>query len=550
MKTFKRTKTQITSGPLLDWFYVHAGYVNVDNKVHELWDVPQGIELVVQEAEKSNALIVPDKPWEKDGINSLGSIEVKNGKYVMNYTASPGGMCRAESEDGFNWTKPELGVSDFQGSKKNNIMHGAPSHMFEDPSAVPEERFKGIGSIGGMFEPDLDGEGRPVSFKPSKTAMGLMGSTIDEPSTLDVLEMQESLKEEYKDTWAQLKMFLTPLVSSDGLRWNELKDCLMLGEWVDGDKIAHYDEELKKYVAYLRFHMAGRRCVGRSESDDFRKLTPEEAVLYIDSQDPPDTSIYHHSYTLYPGRDDLHLMFPSMYHQGTGHVDVQLAVSHDGLRWDRPDRKHPIIPNGSVGSADGGMIYCAPQLLCLPDGRMALGYSGHSGLHTEPKASIPKNSNPVRFDDELSPSDRGIVRYAIWRKDRLAGIHSRDYGRLTLRQELYRASENCPDSIEAPPYNRFPPVSDPNESPSQLKLNYRTEIGGWVRVELIPLVGPMPHPQFSAINGYSFDDCDTLMGDEIDKVVTWNGKNDISRLSDTIAIRIEMHRATLFSWTL
>ena len=522
---------RLTSGPLLDWFYVHAGYVN--NQLQ--WDVPQGIEVEVQPCEKSEPLIEPDRPWEKEGLSHLGRLYFKDGKYRLYYTASRSHFCVAESEDGFNWTKPELGLVEFEGSSKNNMIPGVSGYVFEDPSAPPEERFKSIGSIGGMFEPDLDSEGRPVSFKPSTTAMDMMGKP-GEASSTDILQLQESQRETYKGKWSQLKKFLTPVVSPDGLRWTELKDHLMLGEWVDGDKVAYHDEELGKYIAYLRFHMAGRRCVGRSESVDFRKFTPEEVMLQPDSMDPPDTSFYHHSYTRYPGRDDLHLMFVTIYHQGTGHLDVQLAVSHDSLHWDRPDRRTPIIPNGPEGSGDSGMIFACPELQLLPDGRYAIAYSGTARLHNQ--------------GDPPHPGRQGIIRYGMWQKDRLVGIRARGHGRLTLRQDLYRASENCPDSTEAPPNDRFPPLRDPNEPPRQLRLNYRTESGGWVRVELIPLIGPMPHPQIPAMEGYGFEDCDTLAGDGIDKVVTWKGKDNIARLSDTLAVRIEMYKATLFSFSL
>src|SRR5262245_55124152 len=36
---------RLSSGPLLDWFYVHAGYVNYKNGFAERWDVPEGIEI-------------------------------------------------------------------------------------------------------------------------------------------------------------------------------------------------------------------------------------------------------------------------------------------------------------------------------------------------------------------------------------------------------------------------------------------------------------------------------------------------------------------------
>jgi hypothetical protein len=101
-----------------------------------------------------------------------------------------------------------------------------------------------------------------------------------------------------------------------------------------------------------------------------------------------------------------------------------------------------------------------------------------------------------------------------------------------------------------PPFDRFPPVADPNEPPRQLRLNYRCELGGWIKAELIPLIGPMTHPQIDALDGYSFEDCDVMSGNELDKVVTWKGNDNIARLSDTMAVRIEMYRTTLFSFSL
>jgi hypothetical protein len=63
-------------------------------------------------------------------------------------------------------------------------------------------------------------------------------------------------------------------------------------------------------------------------------------------------------------------------------------------------------------------------------------------------------------------------------------------------------------------------------------------------------VGSMPYPQIPAIKGFSFSDCDMLTGDDVEKVVTWKGKSNIARLSDTLAVRVEMYKATLFSFAL
>ena len=59
--------------------------------------------------------------------------------------------CYAESSDGVRWEKPELGLFDFKGSKKNNIvwadLHGSHNLMpFKDmnPAAADSERYKAV----------------------------------------------------------------------------------------------------------------------------------------------------------------------------------------------------------------------------------------------------------------------------------------------------------------------------------------------------------------------------------------------------------------------
>ena len=65
--TVESTSAKPASGPLLDWWYVHAGYVSFDSGTAELWDAPQGIEIAVQPAEKSEPILVADRPWEDRG---------------------------------------------------------------------------------------------------------------------------------------------------------------------------------------------------------------------------------------------------------------------------------------------------------------------------------------------------------------------------------------------------------------------------------------------------------------------------------------------------
>ena len=130
-----------TTGPLLDWWYVHAGYMGFKDGISKSWDVPMGVEIEAQPAEKSEPILQPDRPWEKEKCGPVTSFFVKEGRYIIDYY-SPGGLCRAESEDGYNWTKPDLGLYDISRDmphlkttgKHNNVILGSFSGGIPGPS--------------------------------------------------------------------------------------------------------------------------------------------------------------------------------------------------------------------------------------------------------------------------------------------------------------------------------------------------------------------------------------------------------------------------------
>ena len=85
-----------------------------------------------------NPIIVADRPWEEGrGRGKTGDVQLvgqtvlydeEENLFKMWYlpSALPDGRrpwCYATSTDGFNWEKPDLGLTEFKGSKQNNIVH-------------------------------------------------------------------------------------------------------------------------------------------------------------------------------------------------------------------------------------------------------------------------------------------------------------------------------------------------------------------------------------------------------------------------------------------
>jgi hypothetical protein len=103
-----------------------------------------------------NPLIVADKPWEGVCVLINGSImfDPDYGKYRAWYLAwgkhvgKPNHVAYAESEDGLRWTKPNVGLHEFEGSLNNNIVIPnirSVTAVIRDPDdGDPGQRYKAI----------------------------------------------------------------------------------------------------------------------------------------------------------------------------------------------------------------------------------------------------------------------------------------------------------------------------------------------------------------------------------------------------------------------
>jgi hypothetical protein len=108
--------------------------------------------------------VVTDQPWEGNAVNYVtvfqdgdlyrmyyrgADVQYDNSGYRETHREV---YCYAQSKDGVHWTKPELGLFEFNGSKQNNVVWDGPvgTHNFTpfkdaNPAAAPEARYKAIG---------------------------------------------------------------------------------------------------------------------------------------------------------------------------------------------------------------------------------------------------------------------------------------------------------------------------------------------------------------------------------------------------------------------
>ena len=195
-----------------------------------------------------------DQPWE--GNTSSGCTVFRDDdRYRMYYRATQGEdlagyWCYAESNDGIHWTRPDLGLVEYGGSRQNNILSRTQSDtgnpvVFRDenPAAAPDARYKAVA----IRYRKHAGEGRTAD------AINDWWATIEERS-------------------------LTLWKSPDGIHWTQMQEEGVFRNegYFDSQNVAFWDSSIQAYRAYFReichdsAHLGGiRRDIKTGTSLDF-----------------------------------------------------------------------------------------------------------------------------------------------------------------------------------------------------------------------------------------------------------------------------------------
>ena len=326
-----------------------------------------GITLAVNPPIKREVVLESEEPWEETRLGVYATVLEDDAGYKLWYDAYAGGakcpgvprsMCYAVSSDGIHWERPRVNLFDWCGYADNNIvMPGGEGGVMIDPQAPAEHRYKALCTI---LPNPLWPEARDVHWDMTGGCVHLV-------------------------------------TSPDGMRWKRVSP-VALPFFHDSQNQLLYEDRTSRYVAYVRTHERGR-TLGRVEIEDplrtpwpFREpagVRPNRFGLYLginhgefdtvlacDEDDPPDSDVQLAPVVKYPWADDVYLALAAIYRHYTppdesmpqggkredgkfsndGPQDVQLAVSRDGIAWQRPERR-PYIPLGLMGTRDGGCIW-------------------------------------------------------------------------------------------------------------------------------------------------------------------------------------------------
>ena len=306
----------------------------------------QNVTRILHQANKTAPVMEPEHPWEGVGTKYSatwfpGTVlqdgdtfkmwymgMMYTGSGVANYT------CYATSQDGITWTKPNLGMFDFNGSTNNNIIGGGAASVVLDDEAEPERRFKEYAGYDGGYGGYESADGLDWNKLGFHIDLGDIGTMSFDSINREYLITIKGDKHDENgfNTRKQYNVTSKDLVTySEVARMDGLADDIDAQGYV---KAASYGMGVFPYEgAYIGFNW----------------------LFLITDQ------------TVGVGED--------------GYIEVDLLFKRGNFlsQWQRPSRT-PIIPRGADGEWDDGMITTATSPIIVGK-EMWLYYSGWDGDH-------------------------------------------------------------------------------------------------------------------------------------------------------------------------
>lgn len=315
----------------------------------------EGLKRTLHQPQKwtENPVITAEVPWEENPY-CFGTVIYDEEDSVFKFwyqsynqtldTSDKTPILYATSSDGLEWVRPNLGIIEFQGSSKNNIvLQNYGFHDLYSPSVIkdmddpdPNKRYKMIWWDFPLGKKGYQDDGMCVAFSPD-------GIRWEKHSGNPVLHATKS-EQSISDVMSVMK-----------------------------------DQNTGRFVAYTKGWSdpwPSFRQIVRTESSDFIHWTKPEVVI-THAHNLEDPQSYGMTVSQY-GNNYIGQLY-SYKKPGNETIDVQLAVSHDNKKWSRVANQATFIPLGKAGSWDDGMIFSPP--IFNHNGKTVIYYSGWDNAH-------------------------------------------------------------------------------------------------------------------------------------------------------------------------
>ncbi|MBI4623203.1 MAG: hypothetical protein HY736_08295 [Verrucomicrobia bacterium] len=454
-----------------------------------------------------DAIIRPEHPWENLVVQTRNApfwdpAEQVWKLYYISFLEDEGGtanssaQCLAISMDGLQWTKPNLGLVEWEGSKANNIVtlhrknRQAMSelyHVIYDPNDVPARRYKGFFGINGR--------------QPAVSPDGLHWQMLNTP----VIPSQDESQLIYDELGGQ---FLAT-VKHEGPygRSAYLVTSKDFNEWTKPRMIFHADGEDQT--------ASRRRIAARLTDPRFAPLTVNRPADY-------NTDVYNLPVFPYEG---IYIGTPMFFNQSgpnpapIGNTDgfhhVELVMSRDLIRWERVAGRALFMENAHAGTGAYDTAQYIPANRPVRRGNELWFY--HSGIkyrfHPDNVRTRPDGTKTY-----MSLRDSGAIYVSRLRLDGFVSLVAGELeGALLTRPLLVKGK--------------------------RLHVNANVRSGGRLRAEVLDAAGR------TVMEGFTADNSAVLADDQLGAQLSWAGGKNLGDLAGKqVRLRFVFQQADLYGF--
>jgi len=321
--------------------------------------------------------------------------------------------------------------------------------------------------------------------------------------------------EQFKAVAGIHKTDLCLFASGDGIEWRRLGDKPGITSEAfafDSPNLAFWSEAEGQYVCYFRTWKNKLRWISRATSDDFRNWGSTEEMVFRhgDGLATPE-HLYTNGTHPYLRAPHIYVALPRRFMEGRTVLSDEEA---DKLGVSPAQRS--ACSDAVFMTSRGGNVYDRTFMEAfMRPGEDRCNWSSRPGTIA---------ANVV----QTGPREMSLYRNG-------------HYGAPTNHMRRYSLRLDGFVSVQAP-YAGGEMVTKPfTFDGSQLTLNFDTSAAGGMRVEVQDEHG-------AAIPGFSLDESVELVGDEIDRVVSWNSGSGVSQLAgQPVRLRLQMKDADVYS---
>lgn len=325
---------------------------------------------------------------------------------------------------------------------------------------------------------------------------------------------------------------LVPFNSPNGIHWSPMREEAVITDGAfDSQNVAFWDKVRGEYRAYWRYfdeetdssRYQGVRAIRTATSKDFIHWENQTDLKYISS---PREHLYTNQILPYYRAPHIFIGFPVRYIERGWSESMRALpeLEHRKIRSNASLRYGTALTESLLMASRDGINFKRWNEAFLRPGIEREGtwnygqqFIGWGVVETKSSLDGAPNELSIYATENLWTGTSSILRRFTLRIDGFVSVYApMDGGELLTKNLIFEGSK--------------------------LVLNFSSSAAGDIRVEIQDESG-LPIP------GYSIDDCPSIFGDSIERIVYWNKGSDVSDLKGKpVRLRFMIKDADLFSF--